>query len=36
VSGERNRRTALGLGAVVAVMVGLSYAAVPFYDWFCG
>jgi cytochrome c oxidase assembly protein subunit 11 len=35
VSGERNRRTALGLGAVVAVMVGLSYAAVPFYDWFC-
>ncbi|HWP27567.1 MAG TPA: cytochrome c oxidase assembly protein [Xanthobacteraceae bacterium] len=22
-------------GAVVAVMVGLSYAAVPLYDWFC-
>jgi len=22
-------------GAVVALMVGASYAAVPFYDWFC-
>jgi cytochrome c oxidase assembly protein subunit 11 len=25
----------MGLGAIVAVMVGLSFAAVPFYDWFC-
>ena len=31
----RNGRTAAGLAVVVAVMVGLSYAAVPFYDWFC-
>ncbi len=30
-----NRRTALGLGAIVVVMAGLSFAAVPFYDWFC-
>jgi cytochrome c oxidase assembly protein subunit 11 len=30
-----NRRTALRLGAVVAVMVGASFAAVPFYSWFC-
>ena len=22
-------------GAVVALMVGASYAAVPFYNWFC-
>ena len=30
-----NRRTALGLVAFVAVMVGASFAAVPFYSWFC-
>jgi cytochrome c oxidase assembly protein subunit 11 len=30
-----NGRMALGLAAVVAVMVSLSFAAVPFYDWFC-
>jgi cytochrome c oxidase assembly protein subunit 11 len=30
-----NSRTALGLGAIVAVMVSLSFAAVPLYDWFC-
>ena len=29
------RRTAVQLVGVVAVMVGLSFAAVPFYDWFC-
>jgi cytochrome c oxidase assembly protein subunit 11 len=30
-----NGRMALGLGAVVAVMVGLSFAAVPLYRIFC-
>jgi cytochrome c oxidase assembly protein subunit 11 len=30
-----SRRTALRLGGVVAVMLGLSFAAVPLYDWFC-
>jgi cytochrome c oxidase assembly protein subunit 11 len=30
-----NGRLALGLSGVVAVMVALSFAAVPFYDWFC-
>lgn len=30
-----NRRVALGLAAVVPVMVALSFAAVPFYSWFC-
>lgn len=29
------RRTALSLAAVVALMVSLSFAAVPFYSWFC-
>jgi len=29
------RRTAAQLVAVVAVMGSLSFAAVPFYDWFC-
>jgi len=29
------RKTALQLVAVVITMVGLSFAAVPFYDWFC-
>ena len=29
------KKTAAILGGVVAVMVGLSFAAVPFYNWFC-
>ena len=29
------QRTALKLVGVVALMAGLSFAAVPFYDWFC-
>lgn len=33
--GAGNRRLALRLGLVVPVMLSLSYAAVPFYDWFC-
>ena len=32
---QSNRRTGLGLAAVVALMVGASFAAVPFYSWFC-
>ena len=28
-------RTALWLCGIVALMVSLSFAAVPFYDWFC-
>ncbi len=30
-----NKRLGLGLLAVVAVMVGASFAAIPFYSWFC-
>jgi cytochrome c oxidase assembly protein subunit 11 len=30
-----NRRVGLGLAAVVALMVAASFAAVPFYSWFC-
>jgi cytochrome c oxidase assembly protein subunit 11 len=30
-----NVRLGLGLGVVVAAMLSLSFAAVPFYDWFC-
>jgi len=30
-----NRRTALGLAAIVVLMVGASFAAVPLYDLFC-
>ena len=30
-----NRRIAIGLGALVLLMVGLSYASVPLYDLFC-
>jgi cytochrome c oxidase assembly protein subunit 11 len=30
-----NARLALGLVAVVVAMVGASFAAVPFYSWFC-
>jgi cytochrome c oxidase assembly protein subunit 11 len=33
--GRSNRRTALGLAAVVVLMVGASFAAVPLYDLFC-
>ncbi len=29
------RRTAIQLAAVGVTMAGLSFAAVPFYDWFC-
>jgi cytochrome c oxidase assembly protein subunit 11 len=29
------RKTVIRLVALVAVMGGLSFAAVPFYDWFC-
>ncbi|MDN5785594.1 cytochrome c oxidase assembly protein [Pseudorhodobacter sp.] len=29
------QKTATSLAAVVALMVGLSFAAVPFYNWFC-
>lgn len=32
---RRNRRTLLGIGATVAGMGGLSFAAVPLYDAFC-
>jgi len=30
-----NARIAVRLGVVVAAMLALSFAAVPFYDWFC-
>ncbi|MES2144512.1 MAG: cytochrome c oxidase assembly protein [Pseudomonadota bacterium] len=30
-----HRKTALGLVGMVAVMASLSFAAVPFYNWFC-
>jgi cytochrome c oxidase assembly protein subunit 11 len=32
---RRDLLTAAACGALVAVMVGMSYAAVPLYDWFC-
>ncbi len=32
---NQNGRIAVRLLGVVAVMLGLSFAAVPFYDWFC-
>lgn len=35
VAGRDNRRIALRLGSVVAVMLALSFAAVPAYDLFC-
>lgn len=35
MAASANTRLALRLGAVVAVMVALSFAAVPFYSWFC-
>ncbi|CAN5765160.1 cytochrome c oxidase assembly protein [soil metagenome] len=31
----RSRRTAFRLGGLVLFMLGASFAAVPFYDWFC-
>lgn len=34
-SGNRNRRVAIALVAVVAGMLGLAYAAVPLYSLFC-
>lgn len=35
MAADRNRRLALRLGAMVTMMLALSFAAVPFYDWFC-
>ena len=32
---KSQNRTALYLVGVVATMASLSFAAVPFYDWFC-
>lgn len=32
---RRDAVVAAACGAVVALMVGMSYAAVPLYDWFC-
>lgn len=29
------RKTAAGLAGIVVLMLSLSYAAVPFYNWFC-
>src|SRR4051812_2233261 len=34
-SRRRDIVVAASCGAFVALMVGMSYAAVPFYDWFC-
>lgn len=35
MTARRNRRLGLGLAAVAGLMAGASFAAVPFYDWFC-
>lgn len=35
MSTPSQNRTAIWLGALVVSMVGLSFASVPFYDWFC-
>ncbi len=32
---DRDLMIAAGCGAVVGIMIALSYAAVPLYDWFC-
>src|SRR5690348_14362636 len=34
-STKRDMIVAASCGAFVACMVGMSYAAVPLYDWFC-
>src|SRR5688572_25298558 len=34
-STRRDMAVAAACGAFVALMVGASFAAVPFYDWFC-
>src|SRR3954471_7168529 len=34
-SARRDRMVAAACGVFVAAMVGMSYAAVPLYDWFC-
>ncbi|MBJ2152003.1 cytochrome c oxidase assembly protein [Paracoccus sp. IB05] len=33
--GRQHKKTGLILAGVVPVMLGLSFAAVPLYDWFC-
>lgn len=35
MSADRNTKTLFRLAGVVCFMVGLSFAAVPLYDWFC-
>ncbi len=35
MSQQQNKRTAFGAAAVVVVMLGMAYAAVPLYDLFC-
>jgi cytochrome c oxidase assembly protein subunit 11 len=35
VLARRHRNLALSLSVFVAFMIGASFAAVPFYDWFC-
>lgn len=32
---NRNRKTAIAAAGIVVGMIGLSYASVPLYDWFC-
>lgn len=32
---NKSSKTAIKLAVLVCVMLGLSFAAVPFYDWFC-
>jgi cytochrome c oxidase assembly protein subunit 11 len=34
-SARRDMTVAAVCGCVVAMMIGLTYASVPFYDWFC-
>lgn len=35
MASDRNRKVAVRLVGVAGLMLGLSFAAVPFYDWFC-
>ncbi len=35
MAGQRNGRVAVGLLVVAVLMLGASFAAVPFYNWFC-